>query len=402
MVVFHSNDFQADDSYISQASQCMKELQSEAPLWLSLPHVDIDMIQARGKELNKKFDHLLVLGIGGSALGAEMIRDLFPSKTKTLQVLDNLDEASLERVFLSLHFNKTHVVVISKSGTTLETMSQFFLIRSFFEKQKGLTVNDHFTCITDEGPGVLRDIAEQEGISTVSIPKHIGGRFSVLTAVGLIPALFLGIDIDLLLSGAKVSSDIENMAIEWAACQKRKYDEGQTITTLFIYGDKYLKMGEWYRQLLSESLGKNGTGPTPLLARGSTDQHSLVQLLCDGPRDKWCLFFSEENTNISPLRLPKIMNPHFEYLSEKSVQEIFISLKNGTLESLQKSHVPCFEIKFSKLSPKELGAFILAAELQIAILGKIFQVNPYDQPAVEEGKKCTKRFIELSSVSSKE
>lgn len=378
---------------LEKAQQAAKKIIANPPSWLHLAQSDISEAKHAGEKLAKRFDRLVILGIGGSALGAEMLRDFFGLSTNKLTVLDNLDPAFLEAKMKEIDLKNTAFAVISKSGGTTETIVQYFLMREWCQKELGDAWNEHFVAITDEGPTLLRSIAEQDGVSVISMPKSVGGRFSVLTSVGILPASFLGIDCAELLRGATPNDEILAEASLWAAVQKEQFDAGNVITTLFTYGDRLLKMGEWYRQLLSESIGKNGVGPTPLLARGSTDQHSLVQLLRDGPKNHWTIFISETATNGNTIRLPQIEHEKFAYLRGKPVSEIFSALQQGTIQAFEKSGIPFGTLHIRSKNVYDLGRFILLAELQIGILGELFQVNPYDQPAVEDGKIFAKEIL---------
>ncbi|MBL0180244.1 MAG: hypothetical protein IPP98_14165 [Gemmatimonadetes bacterium] len=275
-------------------------------------------IESWAAERRGRYAHLLILGIGGSALGAKaMLSALKPAAWNewgpdgrdgwpTLTVLDNVDPYTVLGALDRLDPRKTLVNVISKSGGTAETLAQYLIVREWLDRALGTAAKDHIVVTTDPEKGPLRALVREEGLTSFEVPPAVGGRFSVLTAVGLVPAALLGIDLTELLAGAQDAVDeaesddlATNPAARWAALQwQAQTSRAANVHVLMPYSDRLREFAEWYRQLWAESLGKrldrSGAevfrGPTPIGAVGATDQHSQVQLFMEGPFDKTITF----------------------------------------------------------------------------------------------------------------
>ncbi len=324
--------------------------------------VETKDIEAFAKKNHGKYKFFVVLGIGGSALGTLCIQEsLGHLFKKNLFVLDNIDPVLIKELEDVIDYKKTLFIVVSKSGTTTETLAQY----NYFKKK-----TKSFVFIGNFGKGSFQ------------IPKDIGGRFSVLTAVGLLPAALLNFDIKKLLKGAEKMKTNLTPAYQLAALQHKFYKQGKNITVLMPYAQKLFRFADWYRQLLAESIGKNSRiGITPVNALGATDQHSQLQLYSDGPNDKFFIFIEVENSkpNIPPFN--KLLN---------------IEL-NATREALTKKHRPCVTIKIPSINEETLGALFMFFEAEIAFLGKMFHINAFDQPGVELTKKLIKKALHANS-----
>lgn len=346
---------------------------------------------------SQHFKEVVILGIGGSSLGAEtLVRTLGKTDTK-FHFMDNIDPVHVVEVLEKISWNKTLFLVVSKSGTTPETLSQFFLVERELNKRK-LPINQHLVCITDSHEGPLWEFANQSQTVHFPIPREVGGRFSALTSVGLLPAALAGIDIKKIIKGAaavresflkeKEKNDIALFAAaEFFQCKK-----GFVNRSSMAYGEKLSTYLAWYRQLLAESIGKNEGGITPLAFTGTTDQHSELQLYLDGRKDKFFVFYHVEKFE-KDTRLPKITHPKLDYLSGRKLSEIIHAEEDGTRKALQKKGLPVATISIPKISEETLGALLFMAEIEIALLGKLFKINTYDQPAVEAGKIITKKTL---------
>ncbi len=323
--------------------------------------IDTKDIEAFAKKNRNKYKYFVVLGIGGSALGTiclqESLGHLFK---KNLFVLDNIDPVLIKELEDIIDYKKTLFVVISKSGTTTETLAQY---NYFKKKTKNFVFIGNFPK------------------PTFKIPENIGGRFSVLTAVGLLPAALLNFDIKKILQGVKKTKANLTPAYQLAALQHKFYKQGKNIVVLMPYAQKLFRFADWYRQLLAESIGKNSrTGITPVNALGATDQHSQLQLYSDGPNDKFFIFIEVESLkpNIPPFN--KLLN---------------IEL-NATREALTRSHRPCVTIKIPTINEDTLGALFMFFEAEIAFLGEMFKINAFDQPGVELTKKLIKKALKTA------
>lgn len=351
-----------------------------------------------------KWQNIVVLGIGGSALGAIAVRDALQSefaKGPRLYVLDNIDPAYTAEMLGSLSLAKTLFVVISKSGTTTEPMIQYGLVKEMLMKKFPKNYQKHLVFVTDPKGGLLRKIAKKEGITTFDIPPKIGGRFSVLTNVGLVPCALAGMDINGLLKGAremrdaiKRSKGVHNPALALAATQflldKKKK---KPMTVLMPYSNHLFRIGDWYRQLLAESIGKSrGAGPTPINALGTTDQHSQLQLYNDGPNNKFFIFMRLLKHQQNP-KVGDVLPEEIGFLNGKKFGEVIDAAYLGTSRALTKHRRPNVTIEVPKVDAKSIGALFMLFEFQVALLGLLYKVDAFNQPGVEHSKQITKKIL---------
>ncbi len=365
--------------------------------FLNIPKVKAQVLSVKSMadKLTGKFEDIVVLGIGGSALGITCIRDCLMGKFsnfsgKRLFVIDNLDTiGDIEKL---INLDKTLFIVISKSGATPETMAQYFYFKDKVSKE-------NFVFITDSNEGELRKIGKELQIKMLDIPANVGGRFSVLTSVGLFPAAMMGINIEEMLEGAEeMAKSFENnefernIAFQLATIQYLlDWEEGIRITVMMPYNSRLFSFADWYRQLLAESIGKDGKGLTPLIALGVTDQHSQLQLYNEGPKDKLFIFMEvgEEDRTM----IPKIENENFKYLSGVSFGKLMSVEKKATEQALTQYEKPNITLKIDKLDAKNLGGLFMLFETSIAFLGEYYRINAFNQPGVELGKKLTKEIL---------
>ena len=375
-------------------------------------------IKTFAEGLGQAHDHVLVLGIGGSALGTKALlnalrppawnelddegRDFFPRLT----VLDNVDPISVSAALRRIDPRRVLVNVISKSGGTAETMAQYLVVRAWLEEALGAAAYRHLVFTTDPTRGALRELARREGIATLDVPPAIGGRFSVLSPVGLLPAALVGIDIEGLLDGARQAIErsqsadlLQNpaalyAALHWAADR----DLGASINVLMPYSDRLREFGEWYRQLWAESLGKREdrqgktvhVGPTPLVAIGATDQHSQVQLFMEGPFDKVITFVAVEKVEEEvPIPGRPDLPPDLAYLPGHSLAELLRAELEATASALAQSGRMSCTLRFSDLSARTLGEAIMFFQLATGFAGAWYGIDPFNQPGVELGKRLT-------------
>jgi glucose-6-phosphate isomerase len=354
-------------------------------------------------ELQAKYKFIVVLGIGGSALGTITLRNSLIREHSGLNehtqliVLDNIDPDLISEVEEMISLPETLFIVVSKSGGTIETLSQYFYFREKIEALS-LSVQSHFIFITDPKVGLLREISNQENIPAFDIPENVGGRFSVLTPVSLLPATLIGLNIQDLIDGAKqarkvfLSNDInENIPYQLAKIQFELYKKGKVMNVLMPYSTKLAPITAWYAQLLAESIGKQGIGITPVSAKGVTDQHSQNQLYHDGPNDKLLIFLEIQNFS-NTISIPN--NSAFKYLHNTTFNELLSLELQGTIDSLATQNRPTIKLTIPELSENTLGALFFMFEASIAFLGEMFKVNAYDQPGVELSKQLTKEYYE--------
>ena len=363
-----------------------------------------------------QFDDVVVLGIGGSALGPIALRTAllepqWNALTKDerggwprLQVLDNVDPRTIAALLDRLDLSRSLFVVISKSGGTAETMAQYLVIRARLQSAVGSDVARHLVFVTDPEKGALRTIARAEKIPALDIPPNVGGRYSVLTPVGILPAALTGMDTSALLAGAgEIAKRCESDALaknpagtfamlQFLADTKR----GRHIHVLMPYSDPLRDIADWFVQLWAESLGKHktegdaGIGPTPLAALGATDQHSKVQLFMEGPPDKTVSFIAVDDEPVR-LEIPKLHSDVKElgYLGGHRLGELLDIERRATAGALARRGRPNLTIHVDTVDARHLGQLFMFLEIATIYAGELYGINPLDQPGVELGKQFT-------------
>lgn len=374
---------------------------------------DVEMVQKIkdfAEKVEGKYKHIVVLAIGGSSLGTiclqQSLTHLYKPTSPTLHVLDNIDPTMIAEIEDAIEYPKTLFIVVTKSGNTPEILAQY----SYFKKQakeKDLNIKDHFVVITDPTEGTMRKEAEEEGFQTFPIPQDVGGRFSVLTAVGLLPAALIDIDIEKLLQGARkmrdafLSTDFDtNLSYQLAQIQYILYKKSKTINVLMPYAQKLYRLADWYRQLLAESIGKKlndkkeevYAGITPVNALGATDQHSQSQLYNEGPNDKLIMFIEVENLG-PDIKIPGLKEGT-EFLNGTTFNKLLSTELRATRDSLTQNDRPNITIHVDELTPNSIGELFLLFEGSIAFLGELLEINAFDQPGVELSKTLTKEYLE--------
>lgn len=382
----------------------------------------VSAVKALTSRLAGKYDNLVVLGIGGSALGNIALQSALNPATYNLLdpqhgrrgprmfVVDNVDPAYFGSVLAAClqtdpTLERTLFNVISKSGETAETAAQFMIVRDLL-KQKGRKAADHIVAVTDPAKGTMRKICEAEGYPMLPVPDGVGGRFSVLSPVGLFSAAMCGIDIDALLDGAASMDPIcsrEDLSQNPAAMiafllvdlGTRK---GKPNHVMMPYANALYLMADWFRQLWAESLGKKNdlrgdtvyAGFTPIKALGTTDQHSQVQLYREGPNDKVFCFLEVDDFSDADIKIPTGLNVDaIKYLEGRTLAQLLAAEKRATEFALVESQRPNFTIRFPKLDAFHVGQFIYLWEVVTGYAGLMLNIDAYDQPAVELGKQAT-------------
>jgi glucose-6-phosphate isomerase len=365
------------------------------------------------------FEALVVVGIGGSSLGARAIADAllgpfwnelsaeerehFPR----LYFLENVDPDTTTALLDRLDLRKTLFNIVSKSGSTAETMAQYLVIeRRLREVLDEQTLSGHLLFTTDPKSGALRQLAGERGIPALEVPPNVGGRFSVLSSVGLLPAGVVGMDLAELLAGAAEMDERcraeeleENPAGLFATLLHAAHMESGRGTHVFMpYGDRLRTLGLWFQQLWAESLGKAhdrqgkivNVGPTPIAALGAVDQHSLLQLLMEGPDDKVVCFLRVESRP-DPVAIP-MSHPEIgalAYLGGHTLDELLETERKATAEALRRSGRPSLTISLDRVDARGLGGLFMLFQIATAYAGELYGVDPFDQPGVELGKVLT-------------
>ena len=369
------------------------------------------------KELGARFENLLVLGIGGSSLGGRAIvsalchpfHDLLPRERRgAMRVFfpDNSDPATFEALLGTIDLAETCFATVTKSGGTAETMSQHLALRErCFARFGEEGYRERCVLVTDPAKGALRAIADAERLRSLSLPTNVGGRFSALSAVGLLPAAAAGVDVSALLAGAASmearcrTGDLrENPALLYAATlhllDARK---GRRIHVLMPYADALRDLGDWFVQLWAESLGKRpDAGPTPFRAVGATDQHSSLQLMMEGPHDKVVTFVrvTRPRADLS-ISVPEGYRsyPEIAYLHAHTLGELIEAERRSTAAALRRAGRPTASIQIPRLEAGAMGELLMLLELATAYAGGLYGVNAFDQPGVEAGKRYTQGLL---------
>lgn len=387
----------------------LPEWRQTAGNFLSLPYAtDGRAIQRLGDDIAKRFDQTVVFGIGGSSLGGEMLVSILARDAgrQPVRFFDNIDPASLKDM-AEVDWTRACLLVISKSGATAETLCQLMSVLPMLEKQIGTEgLRDHIKVITENRAGPLYKIAERLGLEILEHPP-VGGRFSVLSIVGLLPAAIAGVDIDALLIGARrmadrcQNRDLETNQAFWnGAAQYLHGERGRTICVQMTYCDRLRPELRWYRQLWAESLGKRDQhgkahGLTPVLAHGVTDQHSQLQLYLAGPDDKQFTFLTSPSLAKSGTRIPeRFMDiPEVAILAGHTMGELFAAEFEAIRITLTRHGRPHRTLSLLPDDAQALGELIVLLEMETVVVAELLGVDPFDQPAVEEGKILARDYL---------
>lgn len=364
-----------------------------------------------------RFDNVLVLGIGGSALGSiamceALLKPYWNMLSKEergglprIFFLDNIDPDQISALLDMLDLKRTLVNVITKSGSTAETMSQFMIIKDRMQNLLGDDYRKNIVATTDKQTGILRQIANEEGYKTFVVPDDVGGRFSVFSAVGLVPMALVGIDIDEIMEGVKVmdltlkNTDIrKNIAAQNALIHYlMDIQKGNYISVMMPYSSRLKYVADWYVQLWAESLGKEvdrdgnkvNIGPTPIKALGATDQHSQIQLYNEGKNDKIITFIRVGEFDTT-LEIPKIFEyTGIGYLGGNTINNLINAEADSTAVALTDFRRPNLTITLPKINAGSLAQLFYMLEVQTAIIGELYNINAFNQPGVEQAKNYT-------------
>ncbi len=394
--------------------QTLKEKKENGTLgFYDLPYDEeiVDSVLEYVESIKGRFDNYVHIGIGGSSLGPialfTSLQDSYYNLDQKPRLFfpDNIDPDWINDLLSHIDIKRTLFHVVSKSGGTAETAATLLHFMGALKEKTGENFYKNLIFTTDPHAGLLNKIAAENPIRCFRIPANVGGRFSVFTPLGLIPAALAGIDIRALLHGAAemekkswTTDLMQNPAFIYAAIHTSYMQKGKNISVMMPYSNKLRDIADWYRQMWAESLGKRfdnsknkiEVGQTPVKALGATDQHSQVQLYVEGPNDKIITFLEVENfQNNLPLvnHFPYI--PDFDYLAGKSLGLLLNTEKQATELALTRNERPNITIKMSEVNAENIGALLFLFEAATAFAGEILNINAFDQPGVEEGKIAT-------------
>jgi glucose-6-phosphate isomerase len=373
-------------------------------------------IERYAAEVRGSFDTVCVVGIGGSALGAwaldcgvrgpHPVQGAFTDSHPRLVILDNVDPSFTASALASMDPRKTLVLLIAKSGGTAETVSTSLIVRDWMEQSLKRQASSRIVAITTDGKHDLFELAQQQGYRVFGIPENVGGRFSVLSPVGLVPAALVGIDIRKLTRGAARMTHLcwqedpgENIAlraalVHWLLMTRK----GKPIQVAFPYSNHLFGTAFWFRQLWAESLGKAQNradatvhaGQTPIAALGTTDQHSQVQLYIEGPNDKVFTFWKVKRfADTGRIPRQRVGLDAFDYLGGQSLSKLIDVECRATAAAMTKNQRPNCTFTLDRVDEEHLGAFLQMHEFETAFMGELLEIDAFNQPGVELAKQYT-------------
>ena len=375
---------------------------------LSLPQAtdDLDEINSHAARIAATSEDVLVLGIGGSSLGGQaLIQACGPYSDDHPKVTfpDNLAPVGFPHLLSSLNPEHTHIIAISKSGGTMETHAQLAIAMEWL-REAHCEFKDHITVITEPKSSPLSKLADMHDLPTLEHSIPLGGRFSVLSNVGLLPAAIAGVDVARVRAGAKAVIDQMKSAkaatdvpaaVGAAHIISQQKQNAIGISVILPYADRLRKFGEWYCQLWAESLGKAGLGTTPVIALGPLDQHSQLQLYMEGPKDKTFSFITIDRADDPAMHLPHTLNDiGMDGLAGLTLHDIVKAMSEGTRHALTETGQPVRHTHVEELNEESIGALFMHFFLETLFGGALLGVDPYGQPGVERCKILAKEYLE--------
>ncbi|HYM29944.1 MAG TPA: hypothetical protein VEU47_01505 [Candidatus Cybelea sp.] len=394
--------------FLAKAGEALARLRTVAdkePLW-KLPGRRDDLSELGPiVESWRRFDAVVVLGIGGSSLGGQALAALAPNTKPRVQFLDSLQPDDLPHVFAANDAARTGYLLVSKSGSTAETISQALVALGEVSAKLGAArIREHVVAIAEPGDNALRRLSARHGIRVLDHDPDVGGRFSVLSVVGMLPALLMGLDPSVIRSGAadvldqtlhaaSPSDSPPALGAAVAVALQRRRDIGTAV--MLSYASVLERFIAWHRQLWAESLGKQGEGTTPVPALGPVDQHSQLQLYLGGPPDKFFTVFLPKVAGTGPRIDVRLAgnDPSLGYLDGRTIGDLVDAEGRATIETLARNGRPTRVMQIDRIDQWTLGALFMHFLLETVIAAHLLGVDPYGQPAVEEGKVLARKFL---------
>ena len=406
IIKYHNVDTKKLDNLINVNNGVIQRIQNEI---LKLPALNIvnnqELLNQTITQTNKfaKNKNLfIVFGTGGSNLGSRALINILQGKEKNRVLFyNNVDPISFQNSIEQFDLKKVGYIIISKSGTTLETLSQFACLIELFDQKKHLEIfYRNCLIITEEKSSPLRQIGIKNKCAILDCEIDIGGRFSVFSNVAFVPAIIAGINVKNIHNGVKnLLAMIKNESFKEHLKVSKLLTSNELIhkinnSVLMTYSDALIYFGKWYLQLWAESIGKNGMGITPMHAIGTTDQHSQLQLYLDGPKDKFFTFVTTKHSNLG-LKIHKnvLEENDIPYLAGKSMGDLMQAEQQATMDTFNKRGFAYREIYVPKIDEFSIGQLMTLSMLETIASCIFLGVNPFDQPAVEQGKSLTRKYL---------
>lgn len=404
MISIENENIKIKDDSINEFSKCFNDLLNKKQLGFLDLHNRKELMQAsvdRANELKAQVDTLCIVGIGGSSLGVELIENFFSDKNDVeIKVFDNVDPSSLKRKLETIsNLKRTHWVIISKSGSTVETLTTSSFVRQYLSQQD-IALSDHSTVVTELKDSALYSWAVENSVPILELPKDVGGRFSIFTPVGIFPACMMGVDPAKIFLGVKKAISSPENVLKFAAIMDSAHKSEKWISQMWCYSDRLYSLGLWWQQLWAESLAKkiciDGSHPkrvsTPMVCKGAVDQHSLLQQVVEGEKDKLAIFVKLESDKTLG---EKLESSEFGLtdIEGQTLGHLLHAEYEGTMQALKQEGVPCMSIVINDNSEQALGELIMTFELLIGTFGEYLNINAFDQPGVESGKIITRNIL---------
>jgi glucose-6-phosphate isomerase len=404
MIKIHDKKHSTDPQLLIQSNQALQKVMARTDLgFFKLPERDQLWHEAEklGKEFAETADHMVIVGIGGSSLGPKALYEIFekPQNPKRLYFCDNVDPLEMERLWGRLqNLDRTVWVFVSKSGSTIETLVAADLI---FQKCKAESKLARCVVVSEKKGNPLTDWAAKNQIPALEIPVDVGGRFSVLTAVGMLPMAFIGLSLGEFKNGAEKAIKAKELVAEFMTQIIQSYRREEWISFFWFYSSMYQSFGRWIQQLWAESLGKavdrkGKVAPrasTPVSAIGSTDQHSVLQQVMEGAKDKFVIFTRFSNLEKSGDKIEVTAFPHQKFFLGFNMGQLIAAQAEGTKNALNHQGVSTLTLSVQDLSPSSLGYQLMFWQLVVAGIGELLDIDAFNQPGVELGKRLAKEIL---------
>jgi len=405
MLKFNSNSAVSSKfaKTLNQSFDHITSTHSESAFYQAPDRIHLfEQSQNLSNELQKKYTHFVVIGIGGSSMGARALVEL--AQVQHLTFLDNVDTSEFNHVF-NKHkqvIEKTAFIVVSKSGSTIEILWNYSALQQEYLQSTGINIVNQSYFITELAQNPLSEFAKNNQRPILEVPLDIGGRFSVLTPVGLLIASLCGFNLEKLRSGALAALREKNQVTELASLFLESFEKNENISLFWFYHSHYRWFGGWIQQLWAESLGKKNTvtlepAPhfsTPLVAIGSTDQHSILQQVAHGQKNKFVLFFDFLTSHNSKLQVKNVLFKDIEFMINRNYGELIASQALATHQALKANNVSNLLIQCNDTDRDVfVGYLFMFFQLLVSTIGHHEKINPFDQPGVTLGKEITLEIL---------
>ncbi|QOL20077.1 Glucose-6-phosphate isomerase [Candidatus Bodocaedibacter vickermanii] len=400
------NPFEFTQS-LSTAVRKFKDVHSNLPMFRLQENLKKVLAYGHLAEKTKeRFTDIVLLGTGGSSLGAQVLCKLSRLEDDIrIHFFDNIDPLTFKHFWEKSRLETTLFLVISKSGTTPETLTQAIIAIARVESVVGKNrISDHFIVVTEPKSSPLKKLADRYGFMCIDHDQGIGGRFSALSLVGLLPAMLMSVPVDRVISGAQtlyteflLNPETHPITESVGLMHQTAQTLNLTQTVFMTYVDQLEPLGRWFRQLWAESLGKNGKGTTPINATGTVDQHSQLQLYLDGPKDKLFTLITHPLNWVGDQVSTEISHAiGFEDMSGRTMGDLMQAEQSATIQVLKNNTRPTRIIEITEVSPEVVGALMMQLILETLLTADVMSVNCFDQPAVEQGKILARKYLEKS------